>query len=144
MGAAVQVVIQRLGKRLHAKQATVAQSSSWPDVEGVDDWLEVIWWNLIANAIQHAGEAPRIELGWRPEDGKACFWIRDNGTGVPDDRRDQLFQPFHQLHETNAARGLGLAIVRRLVELQGGSCGYEPIPGGGAHFFFTLPAILKN
>ncbi len=144
MGAAVHLALQRLEGRLRAKRTTVAQPNSWPDVEGVDGWFEVVWWNLIANAIQHAGEAPKIELGWRQEDGKLYFWVRDNGTGVADDRRDQLFQPFHQLHETNAARGLGLPIVRRLVELQGGSCGYEPVPGGGAQFFFTLPAILGN
>ena len=144
MVEAVHVALQRLDKRLHARRAAVTQSNSWPDVEGVAEWLEVIWWNLIANAIEHAGEAPRIELGWRNENGKLYFSVRDNGTGVPEDQREQLFQPFHQLHETNAARGLGLPIVRRLVELQGGSCGYEPNLGGGAQFFFTLPAILKN
>ncbi len=144
MGPIVHMALQRLEGRLHAKRATVTQSNSWPDVEGLDDWLEVVWWNLIANAIQYAGEAPRIDLGWRQEDGKVCFWVRDHGPGVPDDRRDQLFQPFHQLHQTNAARGLGLPIVRRLVELQGGSCGYESVPGGGAQFFFTLRDILKN
>ena len=141
MGVSVHLTLQRLEGRLRAGQATLAKSNSWPDVEGVDDWLEVIWWNLIVNAIQHAGEAPQIELGWRQEGGKLYFWVRDHGVGVTDDRRDLLFQPFHQLHETNAARGLGLPIVRRLVELQGGSCGYEPVPGGGAHFFFTLAAI---
>jgi len=70
------------------------------------------------------------------------FRVRDNGAGVPAGRRSQLFVPFNLLHELNAPRGLGLPIVNRLVELMGGRCFYEAPVGGGACFFFTLPASL--
>ena len=54
-------------------------------------------------------------------------------------KKRQLFHPFNRLHETNAARGLGLPVVERMVNLQGGQCGYESPPQGGSCFFFTLP-----
>ena len=96
------------------------------------------------NALQHAGEKPRIELGWRREKEALRFQICDDGGGVPVELRAGLFQPFHSLHKPESTRGLGLSIVQRLVELQAGGCGYEPNPKGGACFFFTLPARIES
>jgi len=139
MGEIVSGVLQQLESRTLKKHATIIDPGSWPEVEGVDSWLEFIWWNFLANALQHAGESPRIEFGWREETGKFRFWISDSGPGVAADKRDKLFQPFDSLHEPDSRQGLGLSVVQRLVELQGGDCGYEANPGGGARFFFTLP-----
>ena len=138
MGEIVSGVLERLESRTLKRRAAIVQPASWPEVDGVDSWLEVIWWNLLANALQHAGDSPQIEFGWREETGKIQFWISDNGPGAPADRRGKLFQPFDSLHEPNSRQGLGLSVVRRLVELQGGDCGYEANPKGGARFFFTL------
>lgn len=134
MGLPVSNALQQLESRLLKKGAVVKEPSDWPQVSGVTAWLEVIWWNLIANAIQHGGRS--IELGWREADGKFYFWVADDGAGAAENAT--LFVPFHTLHEMNRTRGLGLSIVQRLVELQGGECGYE-IPGGGSRFFFTMP-----
>ena len=139
MGEIVSGVLEQLESRALKRRAAIVEPGSWPEVAGVDSWLEVIWWNLLANALQHAGDSPRIEFGWREETGKTRFWISDNGPGVPADRRDQLFQPFDSLHEPDSRQGLGLSVMQRLVELQGGDCGYEANPKGGARFFFTLP-----
>lgn len=139
MGGIVAGVLQQLESRTLRTRAAIVEPGSWPEIAGVDSWLETIWWNLLANALQHAGESPRIEFGWRDEVGKVRFWISDNGPGVPADRRGKLFQPFDSLHESDATQGLGLSVVQRLVELQGGGCGYEANPQGGARFFFTLP-----
>ena len=139
MGEIVSGVLQQLESRTLKRRAAIVQPASWPEVAGVDLWLGVVWWNLLANALQHAGESPRIEFGWREETGKTRFWISDNGPGVPADRRDQLFQPFDSLHEPDSRHGLGLSVVQRLVELQGGDYGYEANPRGGSRFFFTLP-----
>ena len=140
MGEIVSGVLQQLESRKLKTQATIVEPGSWPEVDGVDSWLEVIWWNFLANALQHAGKPPRIEFGWRKETGKTLFWISDNGPGVPAGRSGKLFQPFDSLHEPGSTQGLGLSVVQRLVELQGGDCGHEANPTGGARFFFTLPA----
>ena len=138
MSNAVFAALTRLESRILKRGAVVVQPVAWPDVLGVSPWLEAVWWNLIANALTHGGGPIHIELGWR-EDGVQRFWVRDNGPGVPQNQRDRLFQPFHRLHEPDAAKGLGLTIVQRLVEMQGGSCQYEAPAEGGSCFSFTLP-----
>jgi signal transduction histidine kinase len=133
-------VLQRLESRILKKSATVVEPDSWPEVNGVADWLEFIWWNFLANALQHAGEKPQIELSWRQEKNGLRFQVCDSGVGVPAEVRARLFQPFDSLHKPDSTYGLGLSVVQRLVDLQGGNCGYEPNPKGGACFYFTLPA----
>lgn len=140
MSEPVSATLQRLERRIIKKNAAVAQPDSWPEVSGVERLLETIWWNLLTNALQHGGKTPRIELGWNEDAGGFRFWIHDNGSGVSPADQVRLFQPFHTLHETNSTRGWGLSITQRLVELQGGHCGYESPAEGGALFFFTLPA----
>jgi signal transduction histidine kinase len=139
MGEAVSVALERLHPQILKQGAVVREPSAWPEVNGVLVWLEIIWWNLLTNALEHSGTSPTIELGWRNEQGKPEFWVADHGQGVPASKRSTLFQPFHTLHESNAPRGLGLPIVQRLVELQGGYCGYKPGGDGGACFYFGLP-----
>jgi K+-sensing histidine kinase KdpD len=139
MGEVVSGVLQQLESRILKKSATVTEPKSWPQVNGVAAWLDIIWWNFLANALQHAGIAPKIELGWRKDGGKFYFFICDNGSGVPENERGRLFQKFESLHELDSTRGLGLSVVQRLVELQDGDCGYESQSKGGANFYFTLP-----
>jgi len=140
MAEIVSLVLQQLESPILEKRASIIEPKSWPEVKGVTTWLETIWWNLLANALQHAGESPKIELGWRAEAEHFHFWVSDSGDGVPETGRAKLFQTFDSLHEFNSARGLGLSIVQRLVALQGGTCGYETQSSGGACFYFTLPA----
>jgi signal transduction histidine kinase len=140
MAEIVSGVLQRLESRVLKKSATITKPNSWPEVNGVADWLEFIWWNFLANALQHAGEKPQIELKWHQEKEGFHFQVCDNGGGVPAEVRARLFQPFDSLHKPGSTYGLGLSVVQRLVDLQGGECGYEPNSNGGACFFFTLPA----
>jgi K+-sensing histidine kinase KdpD len=140
MSAVVSDALQRLESRILKSRVTIVKPDSWPEIEGVASWLEMVWWNFLTNALQHAGESPRIEMGWRKETGKIQFWISDSGPGVPAEKQKNLFQKFDSLHRSGGSGGLGLSVVQRLVELQDGVCGYEPNPKGGARFFFTLPA----
>jgi signal transduction histidine kinase len=137
MGEVVFRTLQRLEGKILKKNAVVSEPDSWPEVNGVFSWLEVVWWNLLANAVQFGKD--RVELGWQKENGGLRFWICDNGDGVPMEKHAKLFQPFHSLHKPDAAHGLGLSIVQRLMELQGGRCGFEPRLKGGSSFYFTLP-----
>ena len=138
MGGIVLEATQSLERRIIQKGATVDASGSWPDVEGVAEWLVFVWRSLLANALQHGGG--KIQLGWSRLEHEFQFWILDDGRGVPASERAKLFQPFDSLHEMDSTRGLGLSIVRRLVDLQEGRCGYDSIDAGGLAFYFTLPA----
>ncbi len=94
--------------------------------------------NLISNAIKY-GAAP-IEVRVTEQDEFAQVMVIDHGAGVPEEFRGKLFGQFSR---ANGARvngmGLGLYVVRSLTEVQGGRAWYEPMPGGGSAFCFTLP-----
>jgi signal transduction histidine kinase len=140
MGEVVFRVLQRFEPRILNQGAVVAKAAHWPEVDGVPAWLETVWSNLLANALQHGSGAGGIELGWSPAGGEFRFWVLNHHGRVPAEKLRTLFQPFHLLCQPDAKRGLGLSMVQRLVELQGGSCGYEPFSADGSTFFFTLPA----
>ena len=71
------------------------------------------------------------------------FWARDNGKGITPEEQASLFQPFSQLGSVHmAGHGLGLSIVRRIVERLGGQVGIETVAGKGSQFFFTLPTRM--
>ena len=132
-------VRQRLDTRVRAAGATIISCEKWPVVTGVPELLELVWTNLIVNSLEHAGPAPRIEIGWRRLPAATCFWVRDSGPGVAVAKRARLFYPFDRLNDLNAPRGYGLSFVQRLVELQSGTTGYDADPLPGGTFFFTLP-----
>lgn len=139
MSHAFWAAFQRVEHALAKAGATLKQPDEWPEVVGHQAWMEVVWTNLLRNALQHGGAGVKIAAGWAANDGGVRFWLKDSGT-VPPAKRAALFHPFHRLHEMGAPRGLGLPIVRRLVELEGGRCGYEELPEGGSVFYFVLPA----
>lgn len=131
-------VVQRNQRLITRRAATVIEPSSWPEVQGVAEWLEWVWSSLVTNALQHTSEKVRIELSWQQDKGQYRFGVADNGGGVREDLRSTLFYPFHLLYKPDGTRGLGLSIVQRLMELQGGNCGYEPLRDGSL-FYFSLP-----
>jgi len=139
MAEPVFAALQRLESRFLKQQATVKEPPSWPVLPGVPAWLEMVWWHFLLNSLKHGGPNCRIELGWARQEDSLRFWITDSGPGVPEILRGKLFHNFHKLHEVHDVPGLGLSIVQRLVELQGGACGHEKTEQGGALFFFTLP-----
>ncbi len=130
---------QQMEGALLAAGATLTHPADWPSVRAHANWVEFVWRQLIGNALQHAGQGAKLEAGWSAEGGGYRFFLKDNGT-VPPEKRALLFHPFERLHEPGAPRGLGLAIVRRLVELDGGRCEFDAPAGGGSVFSFLLPA----
>jgi signal transduction histidine kinase/CheY-like chemotaxis protein len=106
--------------------------------------LQQILLNLLSNAIKFSEPGKRIEVGVEDQAEMLRFWVRDQGPGIPDHVRPELFKPFVQgespLSKKHEGTGLGLAITRRLVEYQGGDVSVETKVGSGSTFSFTLPA----
>jgi PAS domain S-box-containing protein len=114
----------------------------WPAAVGYAPWVEEVWVNYLSNALQHGGESPRIELGATElGDGSVRFWIRDSGPGIDPEDQKSLFKPFTQLRQARTkGHGLGLSIVRRIVEKLDGEVDVVSQVGQGSTFSFTLPA----
>jgi signal transduction histidine kinase len=130
--------LARVERRIRELNAEVRHADAWPVVPCVGPWIEMVWASLLSNALEHSGPRPLVAPGWREEDHGWRFWVEDRGPGVPPEKRAALFTPFHRLSENDAPKGFGLAVVQRLMELQGGTQGYEEREGGGARFYFTL------
>lgn len=100
--------------------------------------------NLISNAIKFVRgcSEPTIRIEGRREGGRAWFSVSDNGPGVPPSQRERIFDPFVRLNTAIAdGTGIGLAIVRRIVELYGGRVWVDPVHTPGCAIRFTLPLI---
>jgi len=142
MGAVVDNVLRSLETEIQQKGAHIRRPSQWPDVLGVGKWLEMIWWNLIVNALRHGLSPPSIQLGWEQKKEALRFWVVSRGSAVPVELETSLFKRFDQLH-MQPSRGLGLSLIHRLVSLQGGHCGYKQNGDDILQFYFTMSAIAK-
>lgn len=132
---------QRLEPVTQRYHAEIIRPEVWPSVMGYTPWLEEVWINYLSNALKYGGQPPVIELGAdiRP-DGCVRWWVQDNGPGILPDDQAKLFTPFTRLSQVELdGHGLGLSIVRRIVEKMGGEVGMESEMGKGSLFFFTLP-----
>lgn len=100
--------------------------------------LRQLFQNLISNAILHNKPGVTVTIGEEIVDGRSTFFVSDDGMGIPEEQREQIFQPFRRLVHRNDASGLGLAICRRIVTLYGGRIACLSAPGLGATFQFSL------
>ncbi|MBK5276197.1 MAG: PAS domain S-box protein [Desulfuromonadales bacterium] len=104
-----------------------------------------IWQNLIENAIKYSREnsIPRIELGVCPVGGETVFFVKDNGIGIDPHYQSRIFGIFEKLDPKSPGAGMGLSMVRRIVEKYGGRIWVESEGiGKGSSFLFTLPQAL--
>jgi two-component system sensor histidine kinase HydH len=109
-----------------------------PPVSGDAGQLRQVFANLLQNAVQAAGPAGSVWVrGAREHDGVAVA-VEDSGPGVDPDTRRRLFEPLVTTKDHGI--GLGLALVKRIVERHGGTVGYEPRDEGGARFTVRFPA----
>jgi two-component system, sensor histidine kinase and response regulator len=142
MDGIVTRVRTRLSYLIGEFDARLKYPAEWPTAIGYVPWIEEVWSNLISNAVKYGGRPPCVELGAavRP-DGMVQFWVQDDGQGIAPESRSALFRPFTQLGPVRTpGHGLGLSIVRGIVEKLGGQVGVESEVGRGSRFFFALPA----
>jgi two-component system sensor histidine kinase/response regulator len=142
MAHVVNEALLHLGRMIQEQQAEIVLPDAWPQALGYGPWVEEVWLNYLSNAIRYGGRPPRVELGATVQpDGWVRFWARDNGDGLTPEGQARLFAPFMRLDEGHVpGHGLGLSIVRRIVEKLGGQVGVESQVGQGSVFTFTLRA----
>lgn len=113
-----------------------------PDAVCDKKMLKQVWINFISNAVKYSqkSNSPCIDVGGRRENGKCVYYVKDNGVGFDMNNYDKLFGAFQRLHSSADfdGTGVGLAIVKRIIERHGGKVWAESTLGEGATFYFSL------
>ena len=143
---AVDAALEALRPAASAKNITlqlVADPAAGP-ISGDPERLQQIVWNLLSNAVKFTPKNGRVQLTLKKRDSSVQILVSDNGAGIPAEHLSRVFDTFTQVDPTSTRKhgglGLGLAIVRKLVELHGGHVeASSPGLGAGAIFTVTLP-----
>ncbi|MBN1992759.1 MAG: hybrid sensor histidine kinase/response regulator [Anaerolineae bacterium] len=143
MALVVRYAQKRLALMIKKYQGEIILPNAWPEAKGYAPWLEEVWINYLSNGLKYGGQPPRLELGATAQpDGLVRFWMRDNGPGLAPEAQAALFTEFSQVKVKKVeGHGLGLSIVRRIVDKLGGQVGVESQAGRGSEFYFTLPGV---
>jgi signal transduction histidine kinase len=106
--------------------------------------VERIVENLLNNAARHTPAGTAVQVVVTERDKGVVVVVEDEGPGVPDDVKDEIFEPFRQGAGARGGVGIGLSLVQRFAELHGGTARVEDRPGGGARFVVTLPGQVQH
>ncbi len=140
MADIVDSALRRLDDVIETHQTEIILPKTWPEVIGYAPWVEEVWANYLSNALKYGGQSPSLKLGSAPQpDGQIRFWVQDKGPGIAPENQDKLFNEFYRLTPSQAqGYGLGLSIVKRIIDRLGGKVGVESQIGEGSLFYFTL------
>jgi signal transduction histidine kinase len=142
--ALVREALEIVHGRIAASGATVLIQPNLPAIHGDRQRLIEVLQNLIDNAAKYMRDQsdPRIEIGQHKVDaepGKLIFYVKDNGMGIAPEYHERIFGLFNKLDANTEGTGIGLALVKRIIEVHGGRVWVESEAGQGATFYFTLP-----
>lgn len=138
---AVSLALKNLKLALEESGGEV-QVGELPRLRAVPSLMVQLYQNLIGNALKfrRSGVPPRVEIGCTSAGGTHRFWVKDNGIGIPPDHHETVFGIFKRLHPRSnyPGSGMGLAMVRRIVEYHGGQVTLESQEGQGTTVLFDL------
>ncbi len=138
----VREALERVEGQLSTRQVQVRVGSDLPQVFGDTERLIEVVQNLVDNACKFMGEQknPSIEIGAQKQADANIFYVKDNGIGINKDFHDKVFGLFDKLDPNSNGTGIGLALVKRIIEVHGGKIWFDSQgEGQGTCFYFTLP-----
>ncbi|MBW8015022.1 MAG: PAS domain S-box protein [Planctomycetes bacterium] len=119
-----------------------------PDCIGDSHMLDHVFTNLISNAIKYRDRAKEseIKISGRVEDSMSIYCVEDNGIGIAPMHQEKVFEIFHRLNPDDPVKGegLGLTIVKRVLDRLGGKIRLESEQGKGSKFFFAIPTVYSH
>ncbi len=134
-------IIAMHDERIAELGITVVIPEFMPPIRGDEERIIQVLDNLITNAIKHGCdvEDSRIEIGAEEGDNAVRVFVKDSGRGIAKEHQGKIFGLFQRLQADNDGTGVGLAIVKRIVEVHGGRIWVESSPGAGATFWVEFP-----
>lgn len=137
------VALRNLATRIEESGAVI-EAGAMPPVLATPGQLALVFQNLLGNALKYrADRSPVIHVGAELHGGQWLFSITDNGIGIAPEHQERIFKMFQRLHARSEydGAGIGLALVKRIVELHGGRVWAESTAGEGSTFSFTIRSI---
>jgi light-regulated signal transduction histidine kinase (bacteriophytochrome) len=145
-GAALQQAIAQLASVITESRAEIV-TADLPSLCFVRVQLVQVFQNLLGNAMKYrSAEDPKIKVSALRQEDAWVFQVADNGIGFEQQYAEKVFEIFNRLHtrETYQGTGIGLALVKRIVELRGGKIWADSTPGLGSTFSFSIPDRIKS
>ncbi len=144
-GELVQEALEETSAKIKSSGVEVSVAEDLPAVHVDRMRIAEVLVNLIENSINYMGEQshPKIDIGYRIDDGESVFFVWDNGIGIEPSQHEKVFGLFYHV-ERKKGTGAGLAIVKRIIEVHGGRVWIESERGKGCIVCFTLPNSIEN
>ena len=121
----------------------VVRTRGNPSIQAERAHLQSLWSNLISNAIKYSPDGGLIRVGGGVEEGEVQVYVSDEGVGIPATEQERIFDRFYRAENGGRANeessGLGLAIVRRILDLHGSRITVRSAPDQGTRFEFDIP-----
>ena len=115
-----------------------------PEINAAPEQIKMVWRNLINNAMKYTPDGGKISIGLQSRDQVINGWITDTGIGIPNEDQDKIFREFFRAQNAKSASiagtGLGLVVVKKIVEGLGGKISFESELEVGTTFRFEIPA----
>ncbi|WP_417047709.1 sensor histidine kinase [Dysosmobacter welbionis] len=130
------------------KHTSIVVAASRGTVTGSRELLRRALFNLAENAVKYGPEGGQVQLSASLEGETAIITVADQGPGIPQELRERVFEPFFRVDSARSRQsggtGLGLALVRAIAELHGGSASVEEAPMGGVRFTLKIPVVTSK
>jgi PAS domain S-box-containing protein len=142
-GEIVEEVLRQTAGELTANNVRVSVAKEFPTVHVDRMRIVEVLVNLITNCIKYMGDqsSPEIDIVYRVEGAETVFFVKDNGMGIDPSRHEKVFELFYKVNSRSHGSGVGLAIVKRIIDAHGGRIWMKSEEGRGCMACFTLPGV---
>ena len=141
---AIALVLLRYEEQMDKKNIEL-----WCDMDEVTllssaDYLDIVWSNLISNAVKFTPDGGKISITLKNENGRAVVKVRDTGEGISQKDGERIFEKFYQVDTSHSGEGngLGLALVKKVIDVLGGEITVSSTVGKGTEFGITLGDVV--
>lgn len=138
-------VIELLHESIQIKGIQIHIQENMPEVLGDKNRIREVIQNLVENAVKFMDNpVGEIRIGWLAKDEEQVYFVSDNGPGINPEYHEKIFSLFDKLDNNAEGSGIGLALVKRIIEYHGGEIWVESKPGFGTSFLFTIKGSKNN